>query len=274
MLSLLLTASLSSVCCGAVGDPPAKNAPAKLELFAKEDWYRGQEGKEQDFVGVLRQIKRAKGVVGFGRFNPYRLEMAGNKIREVYVGGKPALLAPYAGKKVKLTGKAVDMEVEGRQHHEIWPARLAVLAADGAKGEKSGTLKVHAKTPQRTRANSGVIRSAKELAEGSGTTPEEATARLAKAFKLPTIDWDRHMVVTISGGVQRTGGYSVALEGLDVKDKALVVRWKLNRPAPGRPVTQAFTRPSLTILVDRFDGAVRFDPPPPANKRPGLDRSR
>lgn len=270
MLSLLLSVSLSGGCCGAADGPPAK-----LELFAKEAWYRGQAGKEQDFVGVLRVLNRGKGVVGFGRFNPYRLEMAGNKVREVYVGGKPALLAPYVGKNVKLTGKAVDMEVEGRSHHEIWPARLEVLAAAGAgAGAKGSTLKVHAKTSQRTRAASGVIRSAKELAQGSGTTPDAATARLAKAFNLPTIDWDRHMVITISGGVQRTGGYSVALEGLDVKDKSLVVRWKLNRPAPGRPVTQAFTHPMLTILVDRFDGPVRFDPPPPANKRPGLDRSR
>lgn len=279
MLSLLLTVSLSGACCGAAGDAPAK-APAKLELFAKEDWYRGQEGNEQDFVGVLRKTGRGKGVVGFGRFNPYRLEMAAGKVREVYVGGKPEILTPYVGKKVKLTGKPVDMEVEGRMHMEIWPARLEVLAADADKGEKGGEpneggkLKVHAQTPARQGNTSGVVRSAKELAERAGSTPEEATANLAKALKVEKIDWDKQMVVVISGGVQRTGGYSVALQGLDVKDKTLTVRWKLNTPRPGGIVTQALTHPALTVLVDRFDGEVRFDPPPPTNKRPGLDRPR
>src|SRR3954470_20076373 len=104
--------------------------PAKRDLFGAESWYQGQPGQEQTFVGILHRAGRG-GQVGFGRFNPYRLLMGneGNKsVREVYVGGKPELLALYVGKKVQLIGKAVDMEVEGQEHHEIWPARLEVLA--------------------------------------------------------------------------------------------------------------------------------------------------
>jgi hypothetical protein len=116
-----------------------KDAPAlKLELFAKEDWYKDEKGKEEDFVGVL-QFKDRKGVVGFGRFNPYTLVTGdGDKktVREVYVGGKPDLLTPYIGKKLKLTGKAVDMEVEGEKHNEIWPARLELLADDKPKDKE------------------------------------------------------------------------------------------------------------------------------------------
>src|SRR5690349_18758279 len=99
-------------------DPPAKEPAPKLELFAKEDWYKKQDGKEQDFVGVLEKVKG--GGVGFGRMNPYRLVMAKDNVREVYVGGKKDILDAYVGKKVKLTGKAVDMEVEGTKHKEIW----------------------------------------------------------------------------------------------------------------------------------------------------------
>jgi hypothetical protein len=109
----------------AVAEQPVKEPPAKLELFAAEDWYRGQKGKEEEFVGVLERVK--EGGVGFGRFNPYRLRME-KEVREVYVGGKTEVLAPYVGKKVKLIGKAVDMEVEGQKHREIWPARLEVSA--------------------------------------------------------------------------------------------------------------------------------------------------
>ncbi len=115
-----------------------EDPPAKLELFGGEDWYKGQPGKEEEFVGLLEGSRRAGGKApGFGRFNPYRLVMGGEgkkSVREVYNGGKPELLAPYVGQKVKLVGKAVDMEVEGTDHHEIWPARLEQLAAEDKTG--------------------------------------------------------------------------------------------------------------------------------------------
>lgn len=107
---------------------PVPEGPEPVELFAKEDWYREQPGKEQDFVGILTKFDNG-GRLGFGRFNPYRIILDGDKkeMREVYVGGKLELLAPYVGKRVKLVGKPVNMEVEGRNHREVWAARLFVL---------------------------------------------------------------------------------------------------------------------------------------------------
>lgn len=123
MFTTVIWASLT-VAPGLADAEPA----AKKELFAREDWYKNEKGKEQDFVGVLKYAPRAKGVVGFGRFNPYKLEFTAEKgSREVYVGGKEDILKEYANKKVKITGKPVDMEVEGRNHREIWPARIEVL---------------------------------------------------------------------------------------------------------------------------------------------------
>jgi hypothetical protein len=127
MRGLLLLGLLAGAAVAA--EEKKDDPPAKKELFAKEDWYKGQQGKEQDFVGVL-QKEKGGGDIGFGRFNPYRLEMTidGKKaVREVYIGGKPELIAAYVGKKVKLTGKAVDMEVEGKEHREIWPARIELV---------------------------------------------------------------------------------------------------------------------------------------------------
>ena len=122
LLALLLT--------GAASTGPAPDVPPTKELFAKEDWYKGQPGKEQAFEGVLLRARR--GGAGFGRFNPYRLQMK-DGTREVYVGSQGQLLEPYVGKRVRLTGKAVDMEVEGREHREIWPARLEVVQEDKRK---------------------------------------------------------------------------------------------------------------------------------------------
>lgn len=407
-------------------DTAAPEPPGRRELFAREGWYRGQAGKEQVFAGVLQRAERGKGVAGFGRFNPYRLVMAGKKVREVYVGGRSELLEPYVGKRVRITGKAVDMEVEGRMHHEIWPARLEIAAAeeeseeccgeeetakelkvfaraaweferadpdgpkegktlvlrsaaelvaatpfrerdaaqevvekqatahltralkvggidwakqmlvvvtaglkptggyrveisavraadktatvrwavqpprgaaadvlthpgqvalverfdgkvafvqagpDKAKEKKEGAggkqVKVHARSPARLLPGLKghvVLGGLKDLAKATGKPPEQAAALLAASLKVGEIDWDRQMVLIISGGVQRTGGYAVELQDIDVKDGALTVRWKLKTPAPGDIVTQALTHPALTLLVDRFDGPVRFEPPAP-----------
>ncbi len=99
--------------------------PKAKELFAKEEFYKEQSGKEQDFIGMLRYTAPKEGIIGFGRNNPYRLEFEGkNGFREVYIGGKPEVLKDFIDKKVKITGKPVDLEVEGRLHKEIWPARI------------------------------------------------------------------------------------------------------------------------------------------------------
>jgi hypothetical protein len=281
MLSALLLALLPAF------PPEAKEPPAKKELFAKEEWYRTQAGKEESFIGVLQKLERKGGLVGFGRFNPYRLVMDEGKgkktVREVYVGGKMELLAPYVGKRLRLIGKAVDMEVEGQNHHEIWPARLEVQAepkADpsesparkaqgGEEQEAAATpakVKVLAETPQRlVPAKDGkplVLRSGAELVKAMGGKRDEdaATSELAKALKVKDIDWKNQMVVVLDGGVRPTGGFSVQVTGLEVKDDVLTVRWMVKGPPPGSFVTQALTRPSKILLVERFGGTVRFDP--------------
>jgi hypothetical protein len=232
----------------------------KVELFAKEAWYKDQKGAEEEFVGVLRKSKMDGGV-GFGRMNPFRLEMDGNKIREVYVGGNLKILDPYIGQKIKFVGKAVVMEVEGRRHNEIWPASLVVLSdkKDDKKAEAGGAPKVIAKSSAPFgKGPSSVMRTAEDT----------ATDRLAKTLKVDSIDWKKQMVIVISGGQRPTGGYSVELTSLEVKDKKLIVHWKLNVPTGITP--QVVTHPTLTVLVDRFDGDVVFDPATPPGKK-GVD---
>jgi hypothetical protein len=120
--------------------------------------------------------------------------------------------------------------------------------------------------------HTAVIRTAEEAAVAMGVAADkaklpdaqrEATEQLAKQFKVDKIDWTKRMVVVATGGRKNTGGYSVEFTGLEVKDKTLTVKWKLNSPKPGQPVTQAVTHPAAAALVERFDGEVKFDPPPP-----------
>lgn len=119
---MIITLALSAALLTPAADPPASK-----ELFAKEAWYKDQKGKEQTFIGVLQYTPRPKDAVGFGRYNAYRLEMGDKKYREVYVGANEAILKPYVGYQVKFTGKAVDMEVEGKTHAEIWPGFIEVV---------------------------------------------------------------------------------------------------------------------------------------------------
>ncbi len=247
----------------AVGGPTPE-----VELFAKEDFYKELKAPVQNFTGILKKTDRGDNVVGIGRYNAFRLEMDGGKVREVYVGAQAKRFDPYVGKNVKLIGKAMEIEVVGRVHHEIWAGSLVVLTGDKKEGKGAG-MKIYGKTPARVGQGSSVIRSGEQLGKLQGVDAEKATANLARMLKVESIDWTKQMIVVISGGTQRTGGYSVEAKSLEVKDGKLVVNWKLNTPPPGSIVTQALTNPALTILVDRFEGDVTFEPKAPA---PGLGK--
>jgi hypothetical protein len=115
-----------------------------------------------------------------------------------------------------------------------------------------------------------VIRSGVELAVALGVDPQdarekriqtEATSDTAKLLKVKEIDWNKQMLIVIAAGAKRTGGYRVEIVSVAVKDGTLIVNWKLHTPPPGAVVTQAISYPSQAALVDRFHGAVRFDPP-------------
>src|SRR5436190_442998 len=94
--------------------------------------------------------------------------------------------------------------------------------------------------------------------------PAKASESAALMLKVKEIDWKTEMLIVVSASTKRSGGYSVEVTGLEVnKDKELIVKWKLNAPGPNQPVTAALTHPAQTILVDRFEGKVVFDPAPP-----------
>ncbi len=251
--------------------PAGKEPAARLELFSQEDWYKGQKGEEQNFVGVLK--KADGGGIGIGRFNPYRLEMD-KGIREVYVGGKPALLAPYVGKRVKLLGKAVEIEVIGRIHNEIWPARLALAGPGDAKGKAGDASAILARgvwpfgsTNPDNREKSGqyVIRSAEELTQRQpwsnydaipAVVEKMADGQLAKILKVKDIDWKKQMLLVVSGGTQSSGGYRIGVQSIRKDGDKLVIDWFLHPPMGA--ATDAFTHPAEVVLTPRFDGKVEF----------------
>jgi PrcB C-terminal len=113
-----------------------------------------------------------------------------------------------------------------------------------------------------TDAKQLVIRDAAELvaALNSPKAADEKMANeaLAKELKVKAIDWKKEMLVVVTGGSQRSGGYSVEVTGLKAKGDTLTVSWKLNKPKGA--ATAAFTHPGVVALVPRHK-TVEFDPP-------------
>jgi hypothetical protein len=142
----------------------------------------------------------------------------------------------------------------------------ALVAGENGQGdtEQAQQLKVHAKASTGVYRQTLVMRTAAELNKATpvGGKNVKITDVVASLLKVDSIDLKKQMVIAIYAGEQPTGGYSVELKSLDMKDKKLIVSWKLNRPGPDDIVTQAITYPEVLLLVDRFEGEVVFDPRP------------
>jgi hypothetical protein len=145
--------------------------------------------------------------------------------------------------------------------------------APGAEKTRELTIIASAQDSPRCGANIGpvrlndsggvVIRSAEGLVAHS-SKPDSAKdpavqkameAELAKLLEVDAIDWNKQMVLAVRG---QTGTRSdrIHFESLRVEDKALTVAWKVKqRPPHAGPGT-----PIALILVERFDGDVKFGP--------------
>ena len=101
-----------------------------------------------------------------------------------------------------------------------------------------------------------VIRSAAQL--DAALRKAESPADLARELKVKEIDWTKQMLVVVSGGTQRKGGYRVEVTGVEVKDGTMTVRWKITPPKG--LATNALTHPAEVVLLPQTTGKVVFDP--------------
>jgi hypothetical protein len=108
-----------------------------------------------------------------------------------------------------------------------------------------------------------VIRSGEDLVAQSGkpdarkdiAVQKAMTAELAKVLDVDTVDWKTQMVLAVRG-VPGTKADRVHFDSLTVEGKVLTVAWKVKqRPPHAGPGT-----PIALILVERFDGEVKFAP--------------
>jgi PrcB C-terminal len=250
---------------------PVEEIPSKIDLLINNKTYTADPTPEKDFIGLL-QKKKGDNTVG------YRLLIEGGETADRqdlhFYDENYKRLEPYAGMRVKITGKKESGMVGNNPFAYILPGRLEVLPVGGGKPAVKA-LKVLARGTWRVGDSPApvqlVIRSAKELALSHGQLADkadddavktQAVVEAARLFKVEDIDWKTQMIVMVSAGAKPSSGYTVEITGLDEQDDVLTVHWRLNSPKPGDFVTETFTHPAQAVLTERFDGKVVFEAPP------------
>jgi type 1 glutamine amidotransferase len=90
------------------------------DLPKDDKTYRENKSKEQNFTGTLESIPDAGGATTLQRASYYKL----NDMTVFTNGKKVPALDAMVGKKVDIRGKISDMELEGKQLHELWPVSV------------------------------------------------------------------------------------------------------------------------------------------------------
>jgi hypothetical protein len=267
------------LCLGA--DPASSGV---LPLLDGETWYREAKGEEARFEGVLERNEGSGRLGPATHFNAYRLtwvDAAGKSGgREVNVPGKAHLLAEYLGQRVRLVGKAIDTEADGKTHRELWPARLETLTAAAAKAPQPDKDGIVARCYWRSGSTLQVQPRLAVFRDGGQLVPylrlsgasldETATKLLAERLGVPTIDWKKHMLVSVSAGLRGQDAERLTVTRVVALEKGLTVYYRLEATPGG---AGGFGFPAETVLVERFDGEVRLEvdptaPPPGDTKKP------
>src|SRR5262249_36299711 len=94
----------------------AAERTAPVVLLADDAEYKAAKSAEITVEGVLERTPSSGTLGGPSRFNPYRLVVrdGADKTapRELYVGVKAPLLAVHVGRRVRVAGKLIEVEVD------------------------------------------------------------------------------------------------------------------------------------------------------------------
>lgn len=122
---VLLAAAMTAFAWSmAWADDKPTSAPANwVKVGEDEAWYQSEKKAEQVFRGTLQAVPNADKPGILMRTSYYRLGE-----RTVFTSAKKvAALDERIGKMVEIRGKAVDMELEGQNLHELWPGAVRTV---------------------------------------------------------------------------------------------------------------------------------------------------
>ena len=86
----------------------------------------------------------------------------------------------------------------------------------------------------------------------------EVVGQRTPAPALPTIDFERDMVIVAALGRRGTGGYAITIDDVYAEGGQLYAVVRETSPGPGCMTIQAFTAPVTGVRVPRGEAAVTF----------------
>ena len=250
----------------------AADRPVPLVILADDPDYKTAKTPESIFEGVLERTPSKGTLGGPARFNPYRLASSAGVdkplVRELFVSSKAPLLAVQVGQRVRVVGKLIEVEVDGTKRLELWPARIESLSE--AIAEEPGADGIYARTVWQpaTALKRGfrtfVFRNGPELAREmkltGPTAADTATELMARRLRVPTVDWSKHMIVTLSAGLHGPEADRLRVTRVAVEDEKMTIYYKLE--VGGLGPAAGFGYPAETVLLDQFTGTVRVQEEP------------
>ena len=75
---------------------------------------------------------------------------------------------------------------------------------------------------------------------------------------LPNINFQKHMVIAVFMGEQRTGGYAISIEKITELKKQLQVLVRLVKPKPNTSRIMMITQPHMIVALARSNKSVTF----------------
>jgi hypothetical protein len=87
---------------------------------------------------------------------------------------------------------------------------------------------------------------------------DELQARSRPRPSLPEIDFAREMLVLVTLGQRRTGGFSIEVVNVEVRQDRLRVGVRRQNPAPGAMVIEVLTSPFHLVAVPKSDLRPEF----------------
>jgi hypothetical protein len=124
-------------------------------------------------------------------------------------------------------------------------------------------------------AMSGIGESSREVIRDAAALKQWWTRHAGReaGVKMPEVDFTREMVVAVTLGTRRTGGYTIEVQRTVTEADRLKVMVRKSAPAPGSMTIQVLTAPFHVVAIPRSDLKVEFvEEGPPDPKTPPLDR--
>jgi hypothetical protein len=84
------------------------------------------------------------------------------------------------------------------------------------------------------------------------------TSKITPAEPAPAVDFSKEMVIAVTQGQQRTGGYSIEIKRAEIKEKNLQITVERKSPPKGAMTIQSLTAPFHYVAIPRSELKVTF----------------